>query len=58
MDEVRALVLELLDLKDKGYQVLFLQGGASLQFLMTPYNLMKINGKAAYLDTELGQTML
>ncbi len=51
MDEARALALELLDLKDKGYQALFLQGGASLEFLMAPQNLMKINGKAAYLET-------
>ena len=51
MDEVRELVLELLDLKGKGYQALFLHGGASLEFLMVPYNLMKIDGKAAYLDT-------
>jgi phosphoserine aminotransferase len=51
MDEARNLVLELLDLKNKGYQALFLQGGASLEFLMVPYNLMKIDGKAAYLDT-------
>ena len=51
MDEVRVLVLELLGLEGKGYQALFLQGGASLEFLMVPYNLMKENGKAAYLDT-------
>lgn len=51
MDEARELVLELLDLKGKGYQALFLQGGASLEFLMIPYNLMKENGKAAYLDS-------
>lgn len=51
MDEVRALALELLGLEGKGYQALFLQGGASLEFLMVPYNLMKENGKAAYLDT-------
>jgi phosphoserine aminotransferase len=51
MDEARALVLELLGLEGKGYQALFLQGGASLEFLMVPSNLMKINGKAAYLDT-------
>ncbi len=51
MDKVRELVLELLDLKGKGYQALFLHGGASLEFLMVPYNLMKIDGKAAYLDT-------
>jgi phosphoserine aminotransferase len=40
-----------LDLKGKGYQALFLHGGASLEFLMVPYNLMKVEGKAAYLDT-------
>lgn len=51
MEEARNLVLELLDLKDKGYQALFLHGGASLEFLMVPYNVMKENGKAAYLDT-------
>ncbi|EAZ96005.1 phosphoserine aminotransferase [Flavobacteria bacterium BAL38] len=51
MDEARALVLELLGLEGKGYQALFLAGGASLEFLMIPYNLMKVNGKAAYLDT-------
>jgi phosphoserine aminotransferase len=51
MDEARALVLELLGLDGKGYQALFLQGGASLEFLMVPYNLMKVDGKAAYLDT-------
>jgi len=51
MEKARSLVLELLNLENKGYSVLFLQGGASLEFLMTPYNLMKTNGKAAYLDT-------
>lgn len=51
MDEARALSLELLGLEGKGYQALFLQGGASLEFLMAPYNLLKIDGKAAYLDT-------
>lgn len=51
MEKARALVLELLNLENKGYSVLFLQGGASLEFLMTPYNLLKVDGKAAYLDT-------
>lgn len=51
MDEARALALELFGLEGKGYQALFLQGGASLEFLMVPYNLMKENGKATYLDT-------
>lgn len=51
MEKARALVLELLNLENKGYAVLFLQGGASLEFLMTPYNLLKVDGKAVYLDT-------
>ncbi|MET3045426.1 3-phosphoserine/phosphohydroxythreonine transaminase [Flavobacterium covae] len=51
IEEARALVLELLGLENKGYQALFLHGGASLEFLMVPYNLMKVNGKAGYLET-------
>ncbi len=51
MENARSLVLELLKLNSKDYSVLFLQGGASLEFLLTPYNLMKIDGKADYLDT-------
>lgn len=48
MDEAQALVKELLEVPE-GYSVLFLGGGASLQFAMAPYNLLKT--KAAYLDT-------
>lgn len=48
MDEAQALVKELLEVPE-GYSVLFLGGGASLQFAMAPYNLLK--KKAAYLDT-------
>ncbi len=51
MDKAQELVLDLLNLKGKGYSALFLQGGASLEFLMVPYNLMRENGKAAYFDT-------
>lgn len=51
INEARNLALELLGLQNKGYQALFLHGGASLQFLMVPHNLMKINGKAVYLDS-------
>lgn len=51
MDEAVALVKELLNVPE-GYSVLFLQGGASLQFVMVAFNLMKEeNGKAAYLNT-------
>lgn len=48
MEQARSLVKELLDVPE-GYTVLFLQGGASLQFLMAPYNLM--GSKSAYLNT-------
>ncbi len=51
MEEARTIALELLGLTGKGYQALFLQGGASMEFLRVPYNLLKINGKAAYLDS-------
>ena len=51
MDEARALAIELLGLEGKGYTALFLAGGASLEFVMAPYNLMKEGGKAAYLDS-------
>lgn len=50
MENARSLVKELLNLPE-GYSVLFLQGGASLEFLMTAYNLMKIDGKVGYMDT-------
>jgi len=43
-----SLIKELLDIPS-GYQVLFLGGGASLQFAMVPMNLL--NKKAAYLNT-------
>jgi len=48
MDEAQALFKELLSIPE-GYSVLFLQGGASMQFCMVPYNLLQ--KKAAYLDT-------
>lgn len=48
MEETQQLFVELLDIPE-GYNVLLLQGGASLQFCMVPYNLLQ--KKAAYLDT-------
>ena len=48
MDEATLLTKELLNIPDD-YSVLFLQGGASLQFLMVAINLMKENGRAVYL---------
>ncbi len=49
--KAQKLTLELADLEGKGYEVLFLGGGASLQFLMLAFNLLPENGKAGYLDT-------
>lgn len=51
IEKARHLALELLGLENKGYTALFLHGGASSEFLLTPYNLMKLNGKAAYTNT-------
>lgn len=48
IDEANALVKELLEIP-AGYEVLFLGGGASLQFCMVPFNLLK--KKAAYVDS-------
>jgi phosphoserine aminotransferase len=50
MEEARALVKEVLDVP-QGYTVLFLQGGASLGFLMAAYNFMGANKKGGYLNT-------
>lgn len=50
LEEAVKLTKELLEVPE-GYSVLFLQGGASQQFAMVPYNLLPSNGKAAYLET-------
>jgi len=45
------LVKDLMNVPDT-HEVIFTQGGASLQFVMVPFNLMKLNGgKAAYAET-------
>ena len=48
IEEAEALFKELLDIPE-GYRVLFLGGGASMQFCMVPFNML--NKKASYLDT-------
>jgi len=48
MDETEELFKELLNIP-AGYSVIFLGGGASLQFCMVPFNLLE--KKAAYLNT-------
>ncbi len=49
METARTLALELLGLENQGYEALFLQGGASIEFLMIAYNLLET--KAGYLNT-------
>lgn len=48
LDEAVALIKEILDIPE-GYSVLFLAGGASMEFCRVPYNFL--NTKAAYLNT-------
>lgn len=48
IEEAAQLVKELLEVPE-GYYVLFLGGGASMQFCMVPFNILK--KKAAYLET-------
>jgi phosphoserine aminotransferase len=50
VDDSVALVKELLNVPSE-YSVLFLGGGASLQFSMVPFNLLAENKTAAYLET-------
>uniref|UniRef100_UPI0039A4973C 3-phosphoserine/phosphohydroxythreonine transaminase n=1 Tax=Ornithobacterium rhinotracheale TaxID=28251 RepID=UPI0039A4973C len=50
LHEARKLLKELMQLNDD-FTVLFLQGGASLQFAMVPYNFAKTNDRPAYLDS-------
>ncbi len=49
MENARSLALELLGLQGKGYKALFLQGGASMQFVMVALNLLE--KRAGYLNT-------
>ena len=50
MDEAVSLVKELLEVPE-GYSVCFAQGGASLGFLISAYNMIGDNKKSAYLNT-------
>ena len=49
MENARTLALELMGLEGKGYKALFLQGGASTQFLMVALNLLE--KRAGYLNS-------
>ena len=49
MEEAKSLVKELMQLDD-AYDVLFLHGGATTQFMQVPMNLLDANETAAYCD--------
>jgi phosphoserine aminotransferase len=49
VEEAKATVKRLMDLGDD-YEVLFLQGGATMQFMQVPMNLLDENGIAAICD--------
>ena len=49
MEHAKELALEHLGLQNKGYKALFLQGGASMEFLMVAYNFLE--KKAGYTNT-------
>lgn len=48
LDETKALLHELMHLDDD-YEIVFIQGGGTMQFLMTAYNFL--HTRAAYADT-------
>ncbi|MHB8259551.1 MAG: 3-phosphoserine/phosphohydroxythreonine transaminase [Bacteroidia bacterium] len=50
MHEARSIVKELFEVGDE-YEVIYLGGGASTQFAMVPYNLLRTDGSAAYVNT-------
>ena len=49
VEEAKATVKRLMDIGDE-YEVLFLQGGATMQFMQVPMNLLDENGMAAICD--------
>lgn len=50
MNDARQIIKDLFEVGDD-YEVMYLGGGASLQFAMVPYNFLRENGKAAYVNT-------
>ena len=50
IEESQSIIKELFEVGNE-YEVMYLGGGASLQFAMVPYNLLRENGTAAYVNT-------
>jgi phosphoserine aminotransferase len=55
MNEAISLIKELMDL-DEDHEVLFMHGGATVQFMEVPMNLLNENETAAYADTGVWST--
>jgi phosphoserine aminotransferase len=55
IDESHQLIKDLFEVGDD-YDVMYLGGGASLQFAMVPYNLLRDSGTAAYVNTGVWAT--
>lgn len=55
IEEARSLVRELMNLNDD-HEVLFLHGGATVQFMQIPMNLLDENETAAIIDTGVWST--
>ncbi len=55
MEEARSLVKELMKL-DEDHEVLFLHGGATVQFMQVPMNLLNEKETASYADTGVWST--
>jgi phosphoserine aminotransferase len=50
IEEAQSIIKELFEVGNE-YEVVYLGGGASLQFAMVPYNLLTEKGYAAYVNT-------
>src|SRR6476620_1163020 len=55
MDEARSIVKELFGVGD-AYEVIYLGGGANLQFAMVPYNLLRTEGNTEKVNTGVWAT--
>jgi len=55
LEESMALIKELLNVPDD-YSILFLQGGANMQFNMVPYNILNDDETANFVETDIWST--
>ena len=58
LEEARSTALDIAELNKDEYSCLFLQGGASLQFLMTAYNLLESKSSSLITDIVFSSYLL